>query len=88
VISIPKPGKVSTLPSSYRPISLLDTVGKLYEEILLSRLFREVNEGVLLRDEQLEFLPRHSMAPQLDRLVERFNRYFDERKMTRAVFWM
>jgi hypothetical protein len=34
VFSILKPGKDSALPSSYRPISLLDTIGKLFENIL------------------------------------------------------
>ncbi|KDR24442.1 hypothetical protein L798_06509, partial [Zootermopsis nevadensis] len=38
VVSILKPGKDPTLPSSYRPISLLDTVGKLCEKILLTRV--------------------------------------------------
>jgi len=36
VISLLKPGKDSALPSSYRPISLLDTIGKLLEKILLA----------------------------------------------------
>jgi hypothetical protein len=31
VISILKPGKNPALPSSYRPISLLDTIGKILE---------------------------------------------------------
>jgi hypothetical protein len=43
VISILKPGKNPALPSSYRPISLLDTIGKLFEKILLSRILYEVN---------------------------------------------
>jgi len=33
VISILKPGKDPAMPSSYRPISLLDTIGKLFEKI-------------------------------------------------------
>jgi hypothetical protein len=37
VVSILKQGKNPTLPSSYRPISLLDNVGKLFEKILLTR---------------------------------------------------
>ena len=41
VISLFKPGKDPALPSSYRPISLLDTVGKLFEKILLSRLITD-----------------------------------------------
>jgi hypothetical protein len=44
VVSILKPGKDPALPSSYRPISLLDTVGKLFEKILLARVLREVSE--------------------------------------------
>jgi len=38
VISILRPEKASALPSSYRPISLLDTIGKLFENILLTRI--------------------------------------------------
>jgi len=35
VISIHKPGKDPAQPSSYRPINLLDTIGKFFEQILL-----------------------------------------------------
>ena len=38
VISILIPGKDPALPSSYRPISLLDNIGKLFEKILLARI--------------------------------------------------
>jgi hypothetical protein len=69
VIPILKPGKNPTLPSSYRPVSLLDTVGKLFE-ILLSRVLREVNERGLLRDEQFVFRPKHSTTLQQALLVE------------------
>jgi hypothetical protein len=74
VVSILKPGKDPTLPSSYRPISLLDTVGKLFEKILLVRVLREVNDRGLLRDEQFGFRHRHSTVLQLGRFVERVNR--------------
>jgi hypothetical protein len=86
VISILKSGKDPTLPSSYRPISLFQTFGKLFEKILLTRVLREVNERGLLRDQQFGFRPRHSTALQLVRLVERVNRNFDERRLTGAVF--
>jgi hypothetical protein len=84
VVSILKPGKDPTL-SSYRPISLLDTVGKLFEQMLLARVLREVSERGLLRDEQFGFRPKHSTL-RLARLVERVNRNFDERRLTGAVF--
>jgi hypothetical protein len=38
------------MPSFYRPISLLDTVGKLFEKILLVGILHEVSERVLMRD--------------------------------------
>ena len=86
MISILKPSKYPTLPSSYGPISLLDSVGKLFEKIFLARILREVNDRVLIRDEQFEFRPKHSMTLQLARLVERVMRNFGEKRLTDEVF--
>jgi hypothetical protein len=36
-------------------LKLLDIVGKLFENILLTRVLREVNKGDLLREEQFGF---------------------------------
>jgi hypothetical protein len=55
VVSILKPGKDPALPSSYRPISIFDIVGKLFEKIVRTRVLREVSERGLLRDEQFGF---------------------------------
>jgi hypothetical protein len=85
-VSILKPGKDPRLPSSYRPTRLLDTVGKLFEKILLPRVLRKVSQSGFLCDEQLRFRPRHSTTLQLDRLVERVNRNFDESRLTGAIF--
>jgi hypothetical protein len=86
VVSIQKPGMDPTLPSSYKPISLLDTVGKLFEKILLARVPREVKERGLLCDEQFRFRTRRSTTLQLARLVEKVDRNFDKRRLTGAVF--
>jgi hypothetical protein len=86
VISILKPGNDPKLPSSYRPISLLDTIGKIFENILLARILHELSERGLLRDEQFGFRPRHSTSLQLSRLVERITRKFGGRRQTSAVF--
>jgi hypothetical protein len=86
VISFPKPGKDPSLPASYRPISLLDTIGKLFERILLSRLLREVDRCGILRDEQFGFRAKHSTTLQLARLVERVTRNFEEKRLTGVVF--
>jgi hypothetical protein len=74
-------------PPSYRPKSLTDTVGKLFEKILLSRVLRKVTERRLLGDEQFGFQPRHSTMLQLAHHAER-ERNFDEKRLTSAVSWM
>jgi hypothetical protein len=58
MISILKPGKDPTFPSSYRPISLLDTIGKLFENILLARILDDVNIRGLMWDWQFGFRPK------------------------------
>jgi hypothetical protein len=86
VISILKPGKDPSLPSSCRPISLLDTIGKMFEKILLSRILSEVRGRGLLRDEQFGFRPKHSTSLQLARLVGRVTTNFGEKRLTGAMF--
>ena len=70
VISVLKPGKDPALPSSYRPISLFDTIGKLFENFLLTRILHVVRDRRLMRDERFGFRPRHSTSLQLARLVK------------------
>jgi hypothetical protein len=86
VISILKTGKDPAQPSSYRHISLLDTNGKLFERILLTRILNDLGESGLLRDEQFGFRPGYSTSLQLVRLVERITRNFGEKRLTGAVF--
>ena len=86
MISILKPWKDPAQPSSYRPISLLDTIGKLFEKFVLTSILYEVSERGLLRDEEFGFRSRHSTSLQLARLVERITRNFGERRLTGAVF--
>jgi hypothetical protein len=86
VLFILKPGKDPTLPSSCRTTSLVDTVGKLFEKILLTRILREVNKRGLLRDKLFGFRPRHSTTQQLASLGEGVNRNIDERRQNGEVF--
>ena len=86
VFSILKPGKGQALPSSYRPISLLETIGKLFEKILLSRILYEVSGGGLPHDRKFWFRPKHITALQLARLVEKVSSNFEEKRLKGAVF--
>ena len=85
VLTILNPGKDPALPSSCRPISLLDTIGKLFEKILLGRILHEVSVRGLMRDEQFGFRPRHSTSLQLARLVERITRNLKKNANRRSL---
>ncbi|GBP60104.1 Probable RNA-directed DNA polymerase from transposon BS [Eumeta japonica] len=69
---IHKPGKLRDLPASYRPISLLSGLGKLFERILKTRLSDHLLGKGLIKDEQFGFRPVHSCPQQVLRLVECF----------------
>ena len=86
VISILKPWKDPALPSSYRPISLLDTIGKLFENILLARILYEISDRGLMRGKQFGFRPSHSTSLQLAPLVERISRNVGEKRLKGTVF--
>jgi hypothetical protein len=86
VISILKLGKDPALPSSYQPISLLDTIGKLFEKILLARILLEVNERGMMQHELFGFRPRRITSLQPAHLVERITRNFGKKRLTGAVF--
>ena len=86
MISILKPGEDPALLSSYRPIGLLDRIGKLFENTPLARILHVVNEGGLMQDEQFGFRPRHSTSLQLARLVEKITKKFCEKRLAGALF--
>jgi hypothetical protein len=56
-------GKDPALPPSYQPISPLDTIGKLFEKILLARIRSEVSERGLMQDQQFGLIKvQHTMS--------------------------
>ncbi|XP_070529995.1 uncharacterized protein [Cardiocondyla obscurior] len=56
LVLIPKPGRAAGEPSAYRPICLLDEVGKVYERIISCRLIQHINKGdPPLQSEQFGF---------------------------------
>jgi hypothetical protein len=84
VTSTLKPEKDSGL-NLFRTISLLDTNGKLFDKILLTRILSKLSRRGFLRIEQLEFVPKHSTALQIARLVEIVPRNLEEKRLTGTV---
>ena len=70
VIPIPKPGKDLSNPSSYRPISLLSTISKIFERTILKRLNDFISSNNILPHHQFGFRRAHSAAHQLRRVVK------------------
>lgn len=70
IIAIPKPNKNLSDPSCYRPISLLTSLSKILERILLQRLTAHVTLNNILPNEQFGFRSAHSTSHQLLRLVQ------------------
>lgn len=70
MVLIPKAGKDPALSSSYRPICLLNTFGKLYERMLVNRLNAELEEGEIISSRQHGFRRRRSTVSELMDLRE------------------
>lgn len=68
VIPIPKVNKPKHDPKSYRPISLLSNVGKLFERIIYKRLNDFASENELTTNEQFGFKKEHSAVHQVARI--------------------
>lgn len=50
--------------TSYRPIALLSSLGKLYDHCILERLKTHMERGNHIRQEQFGFRPGHSAVQQ------------------------
>lgn len=85
VVSFPKNGKNHRLPSSYRPISLLCTMGKLFEKIFLKRLTAHIERFNILPNEQFRFRPGHDTSMQVMRLVEKTAEGLAEKRDTATI---
>jgi len=60
VIKIPKPGKPPHEAASYRPISLLPVMSKLFEKLLIKRLKPIIERKDLIPNHQFGFRSKHS----------------------------
>ena len=78
---VPKPGRNSnwkiahviaifrkgdnSLPSNYRPISLISCVGKIMERVIYKYVFNHLQRNKLIYEYQSGFLPKYSTVHQL-----------------------
>jgi Reverse transcriptase (RNA-dependent DNA polymerase) len=69
VIAIPKPGKNLSLALSYRPISLLSSISKILERIVLTRINNFIDEHEIIPPEQHGFRAKFSTTRQLHNVI-------------------
>ena len=80
-----KPNKPASLTTSYRPISLLPILGKLFERILTTRLTEYMTENNLINKFQCGFRKGKSCEHQLIRLAEHVSSWFNKKPSGRTV---
>lgn len=85
VVPIPKPGKDQKLTTSYRPISLLSCLGKVFEKILYVRLNTFATANNIIAKEQFGFRPQHSTTHQVKRVVNHVKLNKRNRKSTGLI---
>lgn len=82
VIAILKPNKVPTEPSSYRPISLLSSLSKILEKIILKRINDHSERCHIIPHHQFGFKNGHSTVHQLFRVVKMVKTNFARKRST------
>lgn len=83
---IPKPGKPLEDRKSYRPISLLPIISKLFEKLLLQRLKPIIEEKQLIPPHQFGFRNKHSTIDQVHRITDVIERALEEKKICATIF--
>lgn len=86
IIMILKPGKEETVASSYRPISLLSSLSKLFEKMLLQKLHPVLEDNKLIPEHQFGFRQQHSSIEQVHRVVNEIKLALDGKNYCSAVF--
>lgn len=86
VIMIPKPGKPPHEATSYRPISLLPVMSKLFEKILLKRLKPIIERKNLIPNHQFGFRDKHSTIDQVHRITDIIEKALEEKKVCSTMF--
>ena len=85
VIAIKKPGKPPSQPSSYRPISLLSSLSKILERVILARLNKHLEENNILPHQQHGFRSGHSTITQLNSLTQNIKQSLINRLSTGMI---
>lgn len=85
IIAIPKAGKDQSVATNFRPISLLSTIGKLFEKLILEKLTNFEDIKKIFIPQQCGFRNKHSTIHQVLRITEKATINFSKHKSTGLV---
>lgn len=71
-----------SLPSDYRPISILPTLSKVFEKILAKQIVGHLNRNSLLSPFQSGFRPQHSCATAMVKILDDIRQQYDRSYLT------
>lgn len=86
VIMIPKPSKNPSDIKSYRPISLLPTISKIFEKLLLKRMKPIIEDRKLIPAHQFGFREKHSTIEQVHRITNTIEHTLETKKICSGIF--
>lgn len=86
IVMVHKPGKPRTEISSYRPISLLSSLSKVLEKLILNRIGTIIKSRDVLPNHQFGFRTEHATIQQCHRLVDAISLTLENREICSAVF--
>ena len=71
VIMLPKPNKTLDTPKNYRPVSLTNTIGKVFERVIHGRLMGHLQRGSFFHQNQHGFKPRTGCTDQILKILDK-----------------
>jgi len=80
-----KPGKSAELTESYRRISLLPVLSKLFEKLFVSRIFIIIESCGLIADHQFGFQSKYATTEQIHRILKRIKNRWNIWKQANIV---
>jgi predicted metallopeptidase len=86
IITIPKLGKDPTETTSYRPVSIISVLSKVFEKLILKRIKKEVEPEEWIPRHQFGFRQGHSATQQTHRIRNTINKALEDRKYCTAMF--
>jgi len=82
ILAFPKPGKPRKYATSYRPISLLSCLSKIFERLIQTRLWEVLDSQHLIPASEFGFVHHKSTTHQLHRVVRTIAESFNMKHVT------